>query len=86
MNRKRWFALFGAVGAAAAAAGCKDQPVRNYLGSGGEMVQWQKALSTAVCQLEVANPAGLDPAKRICPNGEGGGGDKTPPPTYPPHP
>jgi hypothetical protein len=84
MNRKRWLTVIGALGAAGAMAACKDQSVRDYLGVSGQMYQWQKRVGEAICQLEVNNPNGLDPMKRICPNAEGGPGDKTSPPSYPP--
>jgi hypothetical protein len=83
MKRRSWLIVLGAAGVTAAATGCKDQTVRDYLAKDGRMYTWQRTLSRAVCQLEEKNPTGLDPTKRICPNGEGGGGDKTPPPSYP---
>jgi len=83
MNWKRWLVLIGAAAVTAAATDCPDQPVRDYLGPNGQMVQWQKMLGEAVCQIE-EQVTGLDPAKRVCPNGPGGPGDKTPPPSFPP--
>jgi tetrahydromethanopterin S-methyltransferase subunit E len=85
MTRKRWLALIAVIGAAAAATGCgKDQEVRNYLSNTGpnSLYQWEKAVGVAICELE-QHVAGLNPSNRLCPNGPGGPGDKTPPPTYP---
>jgi hypothetical protein len=85
MNWTRWLVAIGSVGfAAAATTGCKDEDLRTYLGPNGRLAKWQDNVATAVCQLEVQNPNGLDQQKRICPNGEGGAGDKTTPPSYPP--
>jgi hypothetical protein len=83
MNAKRWLLVIGAAAVSAAATGCKDQKVRDYLGPSGPMVPYLKFLADAVCELEDKNPAGLPTTKRVCPNGPGGPGDKTPPPVYP---
>lgn len=82
MNRKRWLVVIVVVGAAIT-TGC-DSSVRSYLGKTGQMTEWQTRLAKAVCQLEEKNPTGLLPEKRICPNGQGGPGDKTGSPSYPP--
>jgi hypothetical protein len=84
MNWKPWLVIVGAAALTAAVTDCEDKKVRDYLGANGQMREWQKGLADAVCQLEEENPSGLDPAKRICPNGPGGPGDKTPPPAFPP--
>lgn len=59
----------------------EDQDLRNYTKAGGPLNEWLKELAEAVCQLELNNPGGLDPAKRYCKGP--GPGDKKPPPTYP---
>lgn len=82
MKPRLWLLVIGVIGTAAA-TGCKDQSVRDYLAKDGPLNRWQDSLSKAVCQLEVNNTNGLNPAKRICPYGPGGPRDKTPPPSYP---
>ena len=62
----------------AAAAKAQIAIIDGYL---RELYPWALMAANAVCQLEVKNPAGLDPAKRICP---GTPPDIKPPPVYPP--
>jgi hypothetical protein len=86
MNRKRLLILAGGLGVVALATGCpgEDTDVRKYLGTSGGphgLYAWEQKVGEAICQLEVNNPTGLDPAKQICPGGPGG---ITPPPSYPP--
>jgi hypothetical protein len=81
MTVKRLLVTAGLFGVAGLAAGCKDQPVRDYLSETGEMRAWEVRIETAICQLEQNNPGGLDAGKRICPSGPG---SETPPPKYPP--
>jgi hypothetical protein len=82
MTSRHWLLVPGAIGATGAVIGCKDQPVREYLAQNGPMSQWQGMLARAVCQLETRNPAGLDPAKMICPSGPIDA-DGLRPPTFP---
>lgn len=84
MTWKSWRVILGAAGVTVAAGGCKDPDLRVYLGPNGRMVEWQNAVGKAVCQLEEKSTAALDPAKRICPNGDGGQNDKSTAPSYPP--
>lgn len=84
MERKRLLVLAAILGVAGIATGCKDQSVRDYLSDHGgpnAMYEWEIKVEKAICQLEVNNPNGLDPALRICPNGPT---DIIPPPKYPP--
>ena len=77
--------LMGVVGLVTACPG-EDTSVRKYLAQDGGpngMYAWEQMIGTAICQIEVANPTGLDPALRVCPSGTGG---VKPPPTYPPAP
>lgn len=73
----------GPVGPAGPAGNGVDQSVRDYIKTGGPLQTYLNQLSTAVCELEVKHPPGLDPNKRICPHGPG---DKKPVPPYPPGP
>ena len=63
----------------AAAAQAQVAIIEGYLKT--NLPEYLNVLATAICQLEVKNPGGLDQAKRICP---GGPGDVKPAPTYPP--
>lgn len=64
--------------ATAAVAQAQSAMIDGYL---TELYPWLLFTANALCQVEVKNAAGLDPAKRICP---GGGTGLKPPPTYPP--
>ncbi len=64
--------------ATADAAQAKATMIDGYL---AELYPWLLLSANATCQLEMKNPAGLDPALRICP---GSPPDLKPPPKYPP--
>lgn len=91
MNRKRWLAVIGVLGAMLLMTGCLEDRVKkleasrdslyDYLKPGGPINIWLDSLSISVCELELHVP-GLDPKKRHCTGP--GPGDKTPPPGYPP--
>jgi len=84
MTRTKLAAVVGIAGAVLLLAGCQDNDVRKYLGQdGGEngLWAWEKRVQEAICQIEEQDPTGLDPTKRICPQGPIG---ITPPPSYPP--
>jgi hypothetical protein len=99
MNRKPWITAIGAMGIAVAtgcnksssspSSGSPSQDaadwagLKDYLKPGGPLNTYLDNLQKAVCQLESKSTAPLDPAKRICPKGEGGP-DVKPPPAYPP--
>jgi hypothetical protein len=86
MKWKSVLLMLGAAGVTAALGDCQDKDLRTYLGANGRMYKWQEDVGKAICQLETKGTFGqpLDPAKRICPNGESGPGDKSTPPAYPP--
>ena len=81
MRRIRAVVVFGLVGVAGLATGCKDQKLRDYLAKNGPMEVWEVKIQEAICQLE-ENTTGLQTSKRICP---GGPPSITPPPKYPPN-
>ena len=59
-----------------------DESLRAYLAKNGPMDKWEVKIQEAICQLEKnIQGGGLDPTKRVCPNGPP---SITPPPSYPP--
>lgn len=92
MKWGRLLAVVATAGAVAAASGCKDQPVRDYLGEvvkdqngkivKGQLTDWLDSAGVAICQIE-KQTQGLDPTKKLCPDPTKPI-DQTPPPTYPP--
>jgi hypothetical protein len=59
-----------------------DDSLRAYLAKNGPMNKWQLEILDAICQVEQnTRGGGLDPTKRVCPNGPP---SITPPPSYPP--
>ena len=81
MTKARLLAAIGMMGLLTGISGCADQDLRKYLGENGRLTKYLMKLDRAICQLEAKNPAGLNPMKRICPNGDG---DPITTPHYPP--
>jgi hypothetical protein len=82
MIAKRWLILVGAAGVSAAATGCKDQSVRDYLHTGGAFYSHVDTLGLAICDLQIKHTGqALDPRFRMCTSGPP---DKKSVPGYPP--
>lgn len=98
MNRKRWPAVLGVVGATAVLSGCLEKEVKELQ---KEVKELKASRDSLYDYLEPGGPInvwldslgisvcelelhvpGLDPMKRHCTGP--GPGDKTPPPAYPP--
>jgi hypothetical protein len=73
--------LIGLIAAAGMASGCKDQPVRDYLGQNGGpkgMYAWETYVNAHLCLLEKYSTMPNNEKKCAVPP------SVTPPPSYPP--